>query len=149
MSKRPSIQPIMVRPDTPYMLPRKGSLMDKEKADNLRLQMDEQDSMSAASSPEPTIWRVRVGIEIPYGTFVPTRCKPSKAHPDKGIRGMVGGDGLYSTTRITPFSWLGLYPGRVCNHLGSTRSDSQVLANDCAVQVDFLGNGLLDRSETF
>ena len=28
-------------------------------------------------------------------------------------------------------------------------SDSQVLANDCAVQVDFLGNGLLDRSETF
>ena len=30
-----------------------------------------------------------------------------------------------------------------------TNSDSQVLANDCAVQVDFLGNGLLDRSETF
>jgi hypothetical protein len=28
-------------------------------------------------------------------------------------------------------------------------SDSQVLPVDCAVQVDFLGNGLLDRSETF
>ena len=95
--------------------------MDKEQADNLRLEMDEQDSMSAPPSPEPTIWQVRTGIEIPYGTFVPTRCKPSKAYPDKGIRGMEGGDGLYSTTRITPFSWLGLYPGRVCDHLGSTR----------------------------
>jgi len=28
-------------------------------------------------------------------------------------------------------------------------SDSQVLANNCAVQVGFLGNGPLDRSETF
>ena len=52
--------------------------------------------------------RLRVGDNIAYTAFVATVTAPSKL-PDAG-------SGLYAATDLTPFTWLGFYPGEISAH---------------------------------